>query len=207
MKLRVVIADDHAILLEGLASLLADTPDIELVGQATDGDQVLDIVIQQTPDIVVCDVSMPTFGAEELARRLHSAKVATRVIALTIHNEPEVVHKVLSAGVSGYVVKNCAFEDLLASIRAVAAGGTFISPSLGVSWLNPVEESTPAESLSAREREVLVGLGRGLPYKKIAADLGISVRTVETYRARILSKLNLQTTADLIRFAAEQKWL
>lgn len=197
----VIIADDHKILLQGLASLLADADGIDLLGTADDGDRAAELVREHQPDIAVCDVSMPTFGALELSRFIDQNALPTRVVALTVHEDPAIARPVLDAGVSGYVLKKHAFESLLQAIEAAVAGDRFISSPVADKLLQSASDSV---ELSEREREVLTKIGQGLPYKKIAADLGIGLRTVETYRTRLLQKLELKTSADLIRYAAQR---
>ena len=203
MTISVVIADDHQILLQGLASLLDAAAGIELLGQASDGDQCAELVREHQPDVAVCDVSMPTFGAEELARLIARENWTTEIVALTVHEDVEVVRAVLDSGVQGYVLKKNAFDELSNAIDAVAGGLRFVSPTIAGTLFDAADKSVP---LSAREREVLKGIGEGLAYKQIASKLDISVRTVETYRVRLMNKLELQTTSDLIRFANRRSY-
>ncbi len=201
MTPRVAIADDHVILLEGLTGLLQSAPAVEFIGQASDGDEMLTLIRELKPDVAVVDVSMPTFGAEHIARVLAEEASSTRVVALTGHEETEIVWPILDAGVLGYVLKKSAFDDLLTAILSAAGGQRFISPSVATRLL---ETPRPQVTLSRRERDVLVGLASGRAYKQIASDLDISIKTVETYRARLLKKLGLSTTAELIRYAVER---
>lgn len=205
MSIRVAIADDHAILRQGLAQLLRSADGIELVAEASDGPELLELVLETRPDVAVSDVSMPTFGAQVLAEKLADTDMATKIVALTVHDEPEIALPILNAGASGYVLKKNAFEELLQAIRAVHDGGRFVSAIVAGNLITPAKSDSPV--LSDRERDVLAGLSSGWPYKRIASELDISVRTVETYRERLLKKLDLSTTADLIRFAARQNLL
>ncbi len=202
--MRVLIADDHSILRQGLAALLDAAEGIELVGQASDGDELWSLAVKFNPDIVVMDVSMPGKRVTDFPAAVARQGLRARVIALTMHEEPAVALPVVQSGVAGagYVLKRSAFDELTTAIRAVAAGGRYISPELAHALLNaPTELDTDPSKLSPRERDVLKCLAAGQTLKRIARDLSISERTVETYRARLLEKLSASTTADLIRYA------
>ncbi|MEM9366824.1 MAG: response regulator transcription factor [Planctomycetota bacterium] len=199
MNITVLIADDHRILMAGLASLLESAGGIQVVGQANDGDQAAGMIAKCKPDVAVVDVAMPSGGAEAVAKFVVESQLKTRVIALTAHTAPAVITRVIEAGAVGYVHKQSAFEDLVKAIKHVASGGTFISPDLAAEILQYQGQNN---KLTPREREVLRGIADGLAYKQIATRLDISVRTVETYRHRLLKKLGLKTTADLIRYAS-----
>lgn len=208
VKIRVAIADDHAILRQGLAQLLRNTEGIELVAEADDGTSLMDAIREFRPDVAVSDVSMATFGAERVAELVLAEGLQTRVVALTVHEEANIAGPILQAGVSGYVLKKNAFEELLEAIQTVYAGGNFVSATVaGTLLASPVANGQSAEELSARELEVLRGIARGWPYKRVAREMDISVRTVETYRERMLKKLALATTADLIRYAIDRGYL
>ena len=208
MNIRVAIADDHAILRQGLAQLLQNADGITLVAETSDGDQLLEAVGDLQPDVAISDVSMPTLGAQQVAEHLLRDGSPTRVIALTVHESPEIVEPILAAGVAGYVLKKNAFDDLLSAIRTVYEGGTFVSATVAGSLLtSPAAQTSIQPTLTARERDVLIGVASGTPYKRLARQLDISVRTVETYRERLLKKLELATTADLIRYAVKHDML
>ena len=198
MTVTVAIADDHRLLLEGLARLLADDDEIEVVGQADCGSSMRNIIVESQPDVAVCDVTMPDYGALEIAKSLGLMEAKTRLLALTVHEEPAIVKRVLGAGATGYILKKYAFDELVQAIKSVHAGECYVSPCLAVSLIQFDEQ---ASQLSARELEILIGFGNGEAYKQIAARLGISAKTVETYRSRLMQKLDLQTTADLIKYA------
>lgn len=205
--IKVVIADDHNIFRQGLAQLLATVEDITVAGEAADGVQALKLIRELKPEVAILDLSMPS-GGLEVARAVHSQGLATRIILLTMHNEPDAANKALQSGAHGYVLKDNAFEDLVYALRSVARGGTFISPSLAAGVLKSGErrkrgESKTGEPLTRREREVLSLIATGLTNRQIAEKLFISVKTVETHRARIIDALDLHNTAELVRYAID----
>jgi len=200
--IKVVIADDHNIFRQGLAHLLASVEDITVAGEAADGDEALKLIRDLKPEVAILDLSMPR-GGLEVARAVRSDGLSTRIILLTMHNEPDAATRAIQAGVHGYVLKDNAFEDLVYALRSVARGGTFISPTLAAGVLKSGERRKPGEPLTRREREVLSLIATGLTNRQIAERLFISVKTVETHRARIIGALDLHTTAELVRYAIE----
>ena len=203
--IRVLIADDHTIFRQGLAQMLSSVSEFGLASQASDGREALQLIAQIKPDVAVLDVSMPALSGLAVTQEVLRQGLPTRIILLTMHGEPEAVSRAMRAGASGYVLKDNAFEDLVYAIKSVAAGGTFVSPSVAASLLKPVEERSPQDvPLTRREREVLKLIASGLTNRQIAEKLFISVKTVETHRARILQSLDLHKTADLVRYAIEK---
>ncbi len=200
--IKVVIADDHNIFRQGLAQLLASVEDITVAGEAADGVQALKLIREVGPDVAILDLSMPS-GGLEVARAVRNEGLSTRIILLTMHNEPDKANKAIQAGVHGYVLKDNAFEDLVYALRSVARGGTFISPSLVAGVLKSGERRKSGELLTRREREVLSLIATGLTNRQIAEKLFISVKTVETHRARIIDALDLHNTAELVRYAID----
>jgi len=198
-----MIADDHSMFRQGLSLLLRSTPGYELVGEAATGSQALEIITESKPDVAVLDISMPGFGGLDVFRKIGRQGLATKVVLVTIHTDPELAQEALDEGVSGYLLKENAFEDLLAAIRAVIGGGTFISPLLAASLMR-VRNRDGREKLTRREWEILSWIAAGVTNKGIARNLFISVRTVETHRARIMEKLGMKSTAELIRYAIEK---
>lgn len=206
--IRVLLADDHAVLRAGLKALLAMQPDITTVGEASDADEAARLARQLQPDIVLLDVTMP--GNERLAalRALSGYPAAPRVILLTMHQDEAILREALRLGASGYVLKEAAEADLLTAIRAVARGGAFIDPAMTATmiqgYLHPAA-SPPrmpdASGLSARELEVLKLVAQGYANREIAEQLFISVKTVETHKAHIGEKLGLRSRVDLMRYA------
>ena len=198
----VVIADDHVIFRQGLLKLLQSAEDIEVVADTGSSNEALRLIIEKRPDVAILDISMPVLTGIELLEEIQKKAIDTKIVFLTMHNDPLTAKKAIQSNASGYVLKDDAFEDLLYSVRAVASGGTFISPSISDKVLKsiPVRENE-GTILTKREREVLQLIASGLTNKKIADKLSVSVKTVETHRTRIIQKLDAHTTADLVRYA------
>jgi DNA-binding NarL/FixJ family response regulator len=213
--IRVVIADDHAIVRDGLRALVEAQPGLQVVGEAADGQEAWRRACDLKPDVVLLDVSMPSAGGADAAARIATDCPTVRVVALTMHEERGYVTRMLRAGVSGYVLKRTATAELVRAIRMVAAGGTYVDPSLAGSLLTESSHRRPrttnggacADDLTAREREVLRLVARGHSNKEIATALEISVKTVETHKANGMAKLGLGSRAALVRFGMGQGWL
>lgn len=206
--IRVLIADDHALVREGLRYVLDADPEIEVVGEAATGRGAVEAALRQVPDVVVLDISMPEESGLQAAARLRAALPDTRVLLLSMHDEGEYVREGMRMGTHGYLLKDSAGEELRAAIRAVHAGGTFFSPAVvrRLSTATVESEDSAAsqlELLTPRERDVLEGVARGLTNKAIAAELGISRRTVEAHRESLMRKLQIHSVAGLTRFAIE----
>lgn len=200
--IKVVIADDHVIFRQGLLKLLQSAEDIVVVGEAGDGHKILGLMEKERPDVAILDISMPGSSGLEIIEEIQSKGIVTKVIFLTMHNDPLTAKKAIQSNASGYVLKDDAFEDLLYAIRAVASGGKFISPSISDKILTSrTAKESEDRILTEREREILKLIALGFTNRKIADKLSISVKTVETHRTRILQKLNMHTTADLVRYA------
>lgn len=200
--IKVIIADDHTIFRQGLAQLLGAVEDITVAGEAADGQEAWRLICEMQPDIAILDLSMPS-GGLEVAQKVRSQSLATKILLLTMHDEPDAASKALQGGAHGYVLKDNAFEDLIYALRSVARGGTFISPSLMAGVLKAGERRKENEPLTRREREVLSLIATGLTNRQTAEKLFISIKTVETHRARIMQALDLHTTAELVRYAIE----
>jgi DNA-binding NarL/FixJ family response regulator len=206
--IRVLIADDHAIVRDGLRRLLAEASDMRVSGEAATGDDAVALLDTTRADVVLLDISMPGRGFLDLLRDVRERHPRTRVVVLSAHAEDEYAIRALRAGAAGYVTKDRSSQDLLAAIRKAHAGGRYVSPTLAerlAAGLAADDGTPPHEALSDREYQVLQLLGAGLSAKEIAARLGLSAKTVSTYRQRILEKLELKTTADLIRYAVQRK--
>ena len=200
--IKVIIADDHVIFRQGLLKLLQSAPDIAVIGEAGEGHESLDLIKKEKPDVAVLDISMPGLSGIEIVQEIKMLGLATKVIFLTMHNDPLTAKKAMQSNALGYVLKDDAFEDLLYAIRAVALGRTFISPSISEKILKSGKpKETENRILTEREQEVLRLIALGLTNKKIAEKLFISVKTVDTHRTRILQKLDAHTAADLVRYA------
>jgi len=213
-KTRIVLADDHPIVLDGLRNLIRAESDFELVGEATSGLAALKIIREQRPDVAVLDISMPELNGIVLTRRLAGEMPALSVLVLTLHEDRAYLNQALEAGVRGYVLKRSAVENLVHAIRAVVVGGTYVDPALsrhavmgGRGRNKPPPHRRAAPALTERESAVLKLAGLGFTNKEIASRLDVGVKSVETYKARGLEKLGLKTRADLVRYASTQGWL
>ena len=206
-KIRVLLADDHKILRESLVILLSRNEDIEVVGEAADGQEAYEKIMKLRPDIAVLDISIPHLNGIDLAFKLEQEAPEIKVVILTMHKSEEFVTKSLQAGVKGYVLKDNALEELIECIRTVYDDNVFLSNSVTklvvqgfVSGLKE-KDDMQTETISAREREVLQLLAEGQSNKDISAELNLSVKTVETHRANIMHKLGLKNIADLVLYA------
>ena len=211
-KLRVFLADDHAVVREGLKALVNAQPDMEVVGEAGDGRAAVRQVQELLPDVVVMDVSMPEMSGAQATERLKQACPLVKVLALTVHEDKGYLRQLLEAGAAGYVPKRAAAEELIRAIRTVAAGGVYLDPVLAAKVVggfvrNPAKGTPAGEDLSERETEVVRLLAQGHSNKEIAARLGLSVKTVETYKARSMDKLGFRSRTELVRYAVQRGWL
>ena len=209
---RVVLADDHSVVREGLKALVNAQPDMHVVGEAADGEAAWRAAGALRPDVLVMDLSMPVLGGAEATARVRRDFPDVRVLALTVHEERVYVTALLRAGASGYILKRAAPADLVRAIRTVVAGGTYLDPAVtGLvveGYLERQAESADAHAaLSEREEAVLRRIARGFSNKEVAAELGLSVKTVETYKARVSEKLGLRSRVDIVQYAAEHGWL
>jgi two-component system, NarL family, response regulator NreC len=207
---RVLLVDDHAVVRAGLRRVLEADPDIEVVGEAgTAGDAVLEARATK-PDVVLLDVVMPGESGVDVLPRLLKETPGARVLVLSMQDDPRYVREAFAAGASGYVLKEAADSEVVAAVREVAAGGSYLHPALGARVISAEEEAraaTEADPLSDREREVLRLLALGHTNQEIAKMLYISVRTTETHRAHIMQKLRLKTRAELVRYALAHGFL
>jgi two-component system, NarL family, invasion response regulator UvrY len=205
MPHRVLIVDDHAVVREGLRRLLGDYREIEVVGEAADGHEALRLVAQLLPDVAVLDLSMPGLDGIELTKQLAKQHPTLKVLILTMHANEEYALRLLQAGARGFIGKGAAGPELVNAILKVANGGVYLPPELVETlpqrFATRRGDGSPLEALSDRELQVLKLLAEGKTGREIGEILHLSVKTVDTYRARLLSKLSLETTADLIRFA------
>jgi DNA-binding NarL/FixJ family response regulator len=208
-ELRVFLADDHAIVREGLKALVNGAAGMVVCGEAADGLSACEQVERLLPDVAVMDVSMPGLGGAEATARLKQSCPQVKVLALTVHEDRGYLHRLLEAGAAGYALKRAAPEELIHAIRAVAGGGTYLDPAIAGKVVGGFVRPRPAEGgeLSEREIEVVRLTAAGHSNKEIAARLDLSVKTVETYKARSLEKLGLHSRADLVRYALQRGWL
>lgn len=201
--IRLIVADDHPLIRAGFRQLAATDPTIRVVGEAVDGRSLLELLHTTPADIVILDINMPGPSFLELIRRIREEFPKVRVLVVSMYPEGELALQALRAGAAGYVNKTHAESELLAAVRKVGRGGRFITPALAEWLVTETEAGFGRDRLSGREREVLRLLAEGKSHKEIAAAMSISPKTIGTYRSRLLRKLNLKTTADLIRYAVD----
>ena len=202
MAIRVVLADDHALVRQGLKALL-EREGFLVAGEASDGQEAVRLVSQVRPDVAILDVSMPLLNGLDAAHEIHKSGQRSRTILLTRHDEDQYVTAALRAGVKGYVLKSQAATDLVSAIHQVSSGGIYLSPGISrvvvEAYLSKSE--LPADPLTSRERQVLQLIGEGKSTKEVAALLGISTKTAESHRTRLMQKLDIHETASLVRYA------
>jgi DNA-binding NarL/FixJ family response regulator len=204
--IRALIADDHAVVRQGLKQILGDTPEMLVAGEATTGQEVLDKVRAETWDVVVLDISMPDRSGLDVLKQLRSERPKLPVLVLSMHSEDQYAVRALKAGASGYLTKDSAPDELVKAIRKVVSGGTYVSSLLAEKLAFEIGTDSsrlPHETLSDREFQVLRGIAAGKSVTEIAAELYLSPKTVSTYRARLLQKMNLGTTAELMHYAMQ----
>jgi two-component system invasion response regulator UvrY len=204
--IRLLIADDHEIVRDGLKRILAATTDIQVAGEAASGDEALALVKANDYDVAMIDMSMPGLAGIDLVKRLKAEKPKLRILVLSMHGEHQYAARALKAGASGYLTKDSASEQLVGALRKIAAGGLHISDTAAAGLVGSTEQS-PHEALSDREFEVLRLLVAGLGPTEIGEKLHLSVKTVSTHKTRILEKLKVASTAELVRYALEHKLL
>ncbi|MGQ9918030.1 MAG: response regulator [Bryobacteraceae bacterium] len=201
--IRILLADDHSMVRQGFRRILEAQADFEIVGEACDGKQAVELAAQLRPDVVVMDVAMPGLNGIEATRRICESSPRTRVLALSMHREGVYVREILRAGARGYLLKDAFDADLVAAVRAVARGDGYIAPAVADCVLADYRQhvSDPVDLLTAREREILQLIAEGMTNKEIASRLNLSVYTVDAHRGRIMEKLNLHSVGELVRFA------
>jgi DNA-binding NarL/FixJ family response regulator len=211
-RIRVVVADDHSILRDGLRALLGASGDIEVVGEAEDGRQAVEVCQKLKPDLLLLDVSMPGLGGYEALLELARNKLPVKVLVLSQYDHPESIRRFVQAGASGYLLKRTVATDLVRAIRAVMRGGLVLDPEIARSALSETAGSgradvpeDPYETLTDRERQVLKLVAEGLSNKAVADALGISVKTAMSHREHLMEKLGLHNRTDLIRFALRRE--
>jgi two-component system response regulator NreC len=208
MSIRILLADDHGILRAGLRNLLNVEPELEVIGEASDGIQVLEMTEQLKPDIILMDISMPNMGGIEVLQQM-DGKLPAKVLMLTVHEDESLLKKAIRAGASGYVVKRAVESELINAIRIVMNGDIYIHPSMTRALLRdlipqPASVSKPTHTLTHREIEILRMIARGYTNNQIAQKLSISPRTVEGHRSNLMSKLDLHSRVELVEYAEQQ---
>ncbi len=209
MTTRILLVDDHQIVREGLRTLLAQQPDLEVVGEAADGRQAVAEALRLSPDVIVMDIAMPGVNGVEATRQIRAVLPAARVVALSMYADRRFVAEILRAGALGYVLKVGAFEELAQAIRTTAEGKTYLSPSVAGlvvdEFVRQPAGATPSlDLLTPRERQVLTLLASGMRPREIAVELQISAKTAEVHKLNLMNKLDLHSVADLTRFAIRE---
>lgn len=207
MTLKILIADDHGILRAGLRTLLKAEPQLEVVGEAENGEEAILLAEQLKPDVILLDMSMPNLNGIETTRRLLAKLPQTKVLILTAHEDYGLVRETIQAGAAGYIIKRAAESELISAIRAVSRGELYVHPAMTRALLETPDASLPKSEgndlLTSRETEVLRLIAQGYTNRQIAEELKISVRTVETHRGNITGKLGLYSRVELLRFATQ----
>jgi two-component system, NarL family, response regulator NreC len=201
-RVKILLADDHTIVRQGLKLILAAHADVEVVGEAANGREAVELAAQLRPDIVLMDVQMPELNGIEATKKMVAANPRIRILVLSMHKEAVYVREILKAGARGYILKDAIDTELLNAIRSVAKGDGYISPAVAGALSDKTKDgNNPVDSLSPREREVLLLIAEGKTNKEIATQLNLSVYTVDSHRGKIMEKLNLHSAGELVRFA------
>lgn len=211
--IRITLADDHPVVLAGMKALLDNVSDIDVVGEATTGTDALQLISDRKPDIAVIDISLPEINGLELAKQVAEKVPSVKLLALTVHEDRAYVQPLLKAGAKGYLLKRSAADELIRAIRAIDGGGVYLDPAIAGKAIPDLPSDSgglgkaTAAELSQRETEVLQLISQGLSNKEIGGRLEISVKTVETHKARALEKLGLRTRAEIVRYGIAHRWL
>lgn len=207
-RIRVLIAEDHTLVREGLRALLESQSDFEVIGEASKGTQAVEEALRMRPDVVLMDIGMPEMDGLEATRRIVTANRGIRILILTVHETEEYFFRALEAGAHGFLVKDAASTELTAAVRAISEGGVFLQPTLAgrlvqeyMRRVSTGEERSTYDQLTPREREVLKLIGEGYTNREIASSLSLSINTVQTHRGRIMNKVNLHSRAELMKYA------
>lgn len=210
-KIRVLLADDHTILRDGIRALLVDQADIEVIGEAEDGLSTVKMVGKLKPDVVIMDIAMPLLNGLEATRQIQRDYPQVKVLILTMHDNEEYIRQVLAAGALGYVLKDAAAHDLLGAIRAVQRGEAVLSPAITrlviedyLRW-GDIRPADTSNGLTPREREILQLIAEGYTNKEIAEILSLSVKTIQSHRSNLMGKLDLHDRGELIKYAIQKK--
>lgn len=201
-KVRIVLADDHAVVRQGFRLILNQEPDMQVIGEAGNGKEAVELVFRLKPDILILDIAMVGMNGVEATRLVCQNTPECKVLVLSMHRDAVYVRETLRSGAAGYILKDSIDQDLLSAIRAVAAGGSFLSPEVARTVLDDYRQvEDPFDLLTAREREVMQMLAEGKVAKEVAAALDVSVFTVDAHRGRIMKKLGIKSSTELVRLA------
>ena len=212
-KLRIILAEDHQTIRDGLKLLVNSRSDMEVVGEADNGRTALQLAEEFSPDVVVMDISMPELNGLQATKKLMEKSTQVKVLILTRHSEPGYLHELLQAGASGYVLKQSKSEELIRAILAVAAGQTYLDPAVTERAVTQLRESgqtphkVPNAYLTAREADVLRLIALGYVNKEVAARLNLSIKTVESHKSNAMNKMGMKSRVDIVRYAMLQDWL
>ena len=209
-KIRILICDDHTLFVEGVKAMLRNELSLEIVGEARDGRQAVELVKQLKPDIILMDVSMPDMNGFDATRRVHESNSNVKVLILTMHDEEELVARCLEAGAAGYIIKDAPASQLLYAIETVQKGERYLSPNVLKKVVdgyvkNTNRPQTSYDRLTSREREILKLLAEGLTVKEIAVRLNLSVKTVEVHKHNLMKKIDVHDKTELIKYAIQKK--
>ena len=214
-KIRIIIADDHAVLRSGLKALLHCYPEFEVIGEAGNGQEAVDLVCEKEPDILLLDLSMPDMSGVECIKEIRSRKLSCPILVLTMYDDEEFVKEVMCSGANGYVLKRSADTELMAAIKRISEGKKYLNESISETLIDTLLKATtqsndsddPYKMFSGREREVLRFLAQGHTNTEFAEKLFISPKTVDTYRSRIMKKLNVSKKSELVNYAIRHKMM
>jgi DNA-binding NarL/FixJ family response regulator len=209
-RIRILICDDHTLFVEGLKAMLRNESSLQIVGEAGDGRQAVELVKQLKPDLLLMDVSMPDMNGFEATRRVHEFDPSVKVLILTMHDEEELVARCLEAGAAGYIIKDAPASQLLYAIEMIQKGERYLSPAVLKKVLasypkNSTRPQTSYDRLSPREREVLKLLAEGFSVKEIAARLNLSVKTVDVHKTNLMKKIDVHDRTELVKYAIQKK--
>lgn len=201
-KIRILLTDDHAVVRQGFKLILNQQPDLEVIGEAGSAVEALRAIGDLKPDLVIMDIGMPEVNGVEAMRRIEENYPGTKVLILSMHKDAVYVREALRAGAKGYLLKESIDQDLLRAVRAVATGAAFLSPEVSGTVLQEIRQlQDPLDTLTARERQILQMLAEGKVAKEVATELDVSIYTVDAHRGRIMKKLGLRSSTELVRFA------
>lgn len=211
LNLRILLADDHAIVREGLKRLIESQPGMTVVGEAENGADAIRMAGELCPDVAVLDISMGEVNGARATQEIHKHCPKTKILALTVHEDKSYLHELLEAGAAGYILKRAASDELIHAITIVAGGGVYVDPRIAAKLIPTAAYSSSRSEaqadLSARETEVMRLIAQGFSNKEISVQLGVSVKTIETYKARSMEKLGLRSRVDIVRIATKRGWL